>query len=175
MNIHPIVVHFPVALLSLYSIMEVLQFSRLHRSRTWNRIKEVFLILGTLASLVAFQTGEIAEEILGRSELTQIHDNFATRTVWFFAVLSVLYVVRLISNEAPLQRIRNWMWKTPVVRVVWQVLVKISHVILDQKYLLIIIGIIGMGLISVTGALGGAIVYGPDVDPVVSYIYHLFF
>jgi hypothetical protein len=32
-----------------------------------------------------------------------------------------------------------------------------------------------MILVTIVGALGGALVYGPEVDPVVSVVYHLFF
>ena len=40
---------------------------------------------------------------------------------------------------------------------------------------MLLIALVGIVVITITGALGGAIVYGPEVDPIVSVIYHLFF
>ena len=34
---------------------------------------------------------------------------------------------------------------------------------------------LGLVAVTITGALGGALVYGPDVDPFVSLIYRLLF
>lgn len=36
-------------------------------------------------------------------------------------------------------------------------------------------GAAGLLLITLTGALGGIIAYGPDIDPVASFVYRLLF
>ncbi|MFA4887422.1 MAG: hypothetical protein WC595_04365, partial [Candidatus Nanoarchaeia archaeon] len=45
--------------------------------------------------------------------------------------------------------------------------------LIDKKALGIILSLIGLMLITITGALGGSIVYGTDTDPVVKLIYKI--
>jgi uncharacterized membrane protein len=173
MNIHPIFVHFPIALLTLYSIMEILQFKALRNSRVWKIIKATFLVLGTLGSFAALITGEAAEELLGGNALIEKHSAYGTLSAIVFAVIAVVYSIRLINTENA--TLKDWFWNTRYVRTAWEVLSRISDFIMDRWYILFVIGIIGLVLISITGALGGAIAYGPDADPFVSVVYHLFF
>ena len=37
----------------------------------------------------------------------------------------------------------------------------------------VLVGLAGLALITITGALGGAIVRGPDVDPVARFVYNM--
>ncbi len=39
--------------------------------------------------------------------------------------------------------------------------------------LVIVLAIAGLVLMTVVGALGASLVYGPEIDPAVSFIYHL--
>lgn len=173
MNIHPIFVHFPIALLTIYSIMEILQFKRLRDSQVWNIIKSTLVILGTISSFIALQTGEMAEEIAGNSSLVETHSTLATITVWFFVVIAIIHLAHLLNTE--FAETKNWLWNTRYIRNVWNILSRISDFIFKQWWILVLIGIIGLVLITIVGGLGGAIVYGPTVDPVVSFVYHLFF
>ena len=45
--------------------------------------------------------------------------------------------------------------------------------LIDKKALGVIVGLIGLMLITITGALGGSIVYGTDTDPAVRFIYKI--
>ena len=173
MNIHPIFVHFPIALFTIYAVMEILQFKVLRESRVWNIIKAVFVILGTLTSFLALQTGDGAEHIMGHTSLVETHSNFAGISVWLFAAISIIYIVRMINTESA--TIKDWCWNTKYVRNIWNILSRITDFLFKYWGILVVIGIIGLVLITITGSLGGAIVYGPDADPVVSFIYHLFF
>ena len=172
MNIHPIFVHFPIAFLTMYSIMEILQFKKLRDSHTWNNIKAFLVIIGTGLSFLALQTGELAEGIIGRSRLVETHSTFATISTWFFIIMAIVYFIHIINNE--FTQLKDWCWNTKYIRTIWRVLSKITDIIFFYWGMFIALGIMGLVLITITGALGGAIVYGPTADPVVSFIYNLF-
>jgi hypothetical protein len=153
--------------------MEILQFKKLRDSQVWNIIKSTLVVIGTLSSFVALQTGEMAEGIAGRSRLVETHSTIATIAVWFFVVVAIIHLVHIVNTE--FAQAKDWCWNTRYVRSVWSIVSRISDFIFKYWWILILVGIIGLVLISIVGALGGAIVYGPDADPAVSLIYHLFF
>lgn len=173
MNVHPVFVHFPIALLTLYSVMEILQFRRIRNMRSWRIVKSVFLLTGTLGTFIALITGDMAQELLGANTLIETHSTYATITTIVFVVLSVLYFIRLVNTEQV--KLKDLLWNKRYVRTIWELLSRISDFIMGKWWFLLVLGIIGLILITITGALGGAIAYGPDVDPVVSFVYHLFF
>ncbi len=98
MNLHPIFVHFPIALLTLYAVLEIaiplkIKFYKLCKwdkpetsprlaklyelliNPVWNSIKAFLVIIGTLLAFPTLQTGEWAEETYmgtGVSEASQI-------------------------------------------------------------------------------------------------------
>lgn len=165
MNIHPALVHFPIALLTLYSLFELIPSRRVRHNSTWQKIKAVFLLLGSASSLLTYQAGLIAKELFGETDLINMHQLWATITVWFFAFLSLVYLLALfkerimthsgiIGKFSGLARAATWLYRSP---------------------LLMAFGLFGLAAITITGALGGAIVYGPNNDPAVQFIYSLFF
>ncbi len=173
MNIHPIFVHFPIALLTIYSVMEIFQFKLLRDSRGWQLVKSWFAILGGITAVIAYQTGDLATEGLVGSPLINVHSNWASATVAFFGIMAAFYVVRLVNTES--LKIKDWAWNAKYIRNVWMVLSKISDWVVAQWWALVLLGVVGILLISIAGALGGAIAYGPNADPVVSFVYNLFF
>lgn len=166
MNIHPIFVHFPIALLSIYTLMEILHLPIFRRQPWWFYTKAVLLFVGTAGGFAAQQTGELAEEgFRGTSTmaLVELHSTYATATLWVFCVLSALYLLEWLRRE------NMWMNIT-----VMHILYKIETT-LFRSPILILAAIAGLLLVTITGALGGALVYGGDVDPVVSFFYHLLY
>ncbi len=171
MNIHPIFVHFPIALMTVYAIAELIRFKKLTQTAYWFYVKAILVIAGTLSAFLALNTGEGAEDLIDRSlrPLMNMHATFASASTWIFGIMSVLYLISWISRSEFSQKISaskvGWVWDK---KVFW------ANRILNSS-LMIILALAGLIAITITGALGGAIVYGPEVDPIVSSIYHLFF
>lgn len=207
MNIHPIFVHFPIALLTIYALLEVfipikiaafkaLKWEnfwgyKLLVNPIWQAIKAFLVIVGTLIGLVTLETGDMAEELVrstasdprafGMSQIGQLiemHSTFASLSVGIFAVLAVGYIAYFIEKKsasiasatAPTssEAIHKFMQKFGGV-------VTLIRKIALNPWVAAILALVGLVAITITGALGGAIVYGPDVDPVVKMIYGWFF
>lgn len=146
MDLHPILVHFPVALLTVYAILECIRFKKVLEKPYWFYIKAVLAILGELGALAAYATGH---GVRG-SALVQMHSTFATITVWIFATLAISYIKEWLKREG--------MWLT-----------KFSA----PGYVIVILAIAGLVSVTITGGLGGAIIYGTHFDPFMTPIFKL--
>ena len=186
MNIHPLFVHFPIALLVVYTFLEVgsllvLGILRVFRregpsvgvllsGKSFHDIKAFLVVMGTALAFVTLQTGEWAEHALRTTtsegvrfatssspfRLIEMHSSFATASVAVFTILAVAYICRLA-----------WFRKFKIFNFV-------SELVLNP-WIRVILALVGAVLILITGALGGAITYGPTTDPFVSMIYGWFF
>lgn len=171
MNIHPIFVHFPIALMTIYAVAELLRFKKIKETAYWFYVKAVLVIIGTISAFVALNTGDSAEHLANKDlrPLIEIHSTFASASTWIFGFLAIVYLVSWISKSEFDQKLRSSKFSK-----IWNIKVNIAQKILNG-YLPVILALIGLATITITGALGGAIVYGPEIDPIVSFIYHLFF
>lgn len=170
-NIHPIFVHFPIALLTLYAIFEIVRLPVLMRQQWWFPVKAAFLFMGFLGGLASFQTGEWAEGAYRETStmnLVELHSTFAEVTLWVYGVLAAVYLIEWLHRGNVPSRLPDGLQK------IWGVLRAIERALFQAPFL-ILGSVAGLVLITITGALGGAITYGPDIDPVVSIIYHVFF
>ena len=165
MNIHPLFVHFPIGILVLYTAFEILRFKIITKRPWYFEIKAVLSIIGTLAAYATASTGELAEDILRISSpdkmaLVEIHSMYAVVTITIFSILAGSYLF-------------EWLKKAGQVKIITKILFlnKLSYFI--QKYSPLI-AIVGLVSITITGGLGASIVYGPDVDPFVTFIYSRF-
>ena len=148
------IVHFPIALLTVYAIFEVCRVPRLTRMSWYMPVKAIFLILGWLGSAAAVLTGLVTSEasnIVGEwPKLVAVHKNFGIATLIVFGIVALAYVFAAKQKDNAFSK---FILRTPVV---------------------IPLAILGLAFVTITGALGGAMVYGADVDPVVRIIYNLF-
>lgn len=62
-NLHPLFVHFPIALLFVYTGLRVVPMRRLFPLVAWRQIERVVLLFGVLGAFVALGTGETAEHL----------------------------------------------------------------------------------------------------------------
>lgn len=163
MNLHPILVHFPIALLTMYAMLEFASLVKPIRDRAYVfYVKATLLLLGALAAVPTFITGFIQlgppqpDSEARRTLLTHYH--FAIATLVVFGFLAACYAAAWLSRE--------WTampeaWKR---RLAW-------HRIVTESLLAPALALVGVACVTVTGALGGAMIYGPDVDPVVTFVY----
>jgi len=180
MNIHPLIIHFPIALLTVYAICELIWSRRLAISPSWIKLKGFLVIVGTLAATAAYITGDWAQDALRQQSpdpatfaplhnLIEVHSQFATFSLivfWFLAVAYIIKLLRIAAPHAAATLAAGEGWKTYAFRFV----ARFQRVVIDTPFVyLFAIG--GLLLIMVTGALGGSLVYGPDVDPFVTFVY----
>ncbi len=169
MNIHPLLVHFPIALLTLYSMMEIGRFPAFTRQPYWFFTKAILCIVGSFSGILTIISGKmIVDQFLGgsRDKLINAHENFAILSICVFLILAISYLILWWnrSREARLtgqQQPRNGLWN---------VLLRVARFVVETP-LSILLAIIGFIALTITGALGGATVYGPDIDPVVRLVY----
>lgn len=97
-NVHPLMVHFPIALLIFALIFDL--FALIFRNVNWLRYAAGSLyILGALAALVTFFTGKQAADIvnvpaMARHTLSE-HADWAHYTVWFFGIYGLIRLLLL--------------------------------------------------------------------------------
>ncbi|MDB4939888.1 MAG: hypothetical protein JWO40_313 [Candidatus Doudnabacteria bacterium] len=169
MNVHPIFVHFPIALLSTYGILELIRFKKITSQAYWFYIKATLVILGTLAAYVAAEFGDIAKGLIvnsGNRTLISNHENWAQNSIIIFTIIAVCYAIEWL-NKATLTN-----FKSPTIIRIWNWLTKIQHWIIDTP-VVIILAIAGVIAITITGSLGGTIVYGKGNDPITDWIVSL--
>ncbi|MCX6757736.1 MAG: hypothetical protein NTZ44_02555 [Candidatus Nomurabacteria bacterium] len=167
-NIHPIFVHFPIALLFLYSFVKILPFKRWLPGVAWNHIERALLFFGVLGAFTALGTGEIAEKLYqSEHKLIEIHSTFAGIATWIYVALLFGEIISVLNNSYQnlIQEIKIDKIKT--------FLVKLENILCSGTFSKIL-SILGLIAISVTGILGGAIVYGASADPFAGFILKLF-
>ncbi|MFA5991319.1 MAG: DUF2231 domain-containing protein [Candidatus Doudnabacteria bacterium] len=179
MNLHPIIVHFPIALLILYGLMELVRFKKVINQPYWFYIKAVLVMVGGLGALAALATGDTAAEMVRAGDaplmvtnfrqVVSLHKNFADLSVAIFGILAAGYLVLWVekTNYAP------WT-KIPLFQKIWSIKIKLARVIIETRFV-VLLAVAGLVCISITGGLGGIMVFGPSADPFFGFIYQLLF
>lgn len=156
-NIHPIFVHFPIALLLLYSLLKIIPFYKWFPGVAWKQIERVFLLLGVLGGFAALYTGESAEHLVRPDhDLVEMHSTFAVIAVWTYVALLVGEIIFFVSQKRTLPNILNSLGK-----------------ILTNRLVSGVLSFLALIAISITGLLGGVIVYGTTADPLAAIILRL--
>jgi uncharacterized membrane protein len=171
MNIHPAIVHFPIALLAIYALCELIRSKSLKDSFSWFAVKTTLVVVGFLGALASLSTGEIAEEAYTESQLIEVHSNFAVATTWVFGIIALVYFLLFIYKHFG-EKINAKLGVNLAGRFEKVMLVTTKA---QQSLLMPILALVGLITLTITGGLGGAIVYGQNADPIVSFIYSLFF
>jgi|JI8StandDraft_1071087.scaffolds.fasta_scaffold55444_3 uncharacterized membrane protein len=169
MDLHPIFVHFPVALITLFALFEILPLEKKF-GKTYFMSKFLFLCLGVLMSIPAYLTGGAAEEAIEHGPLhdvVELHGFFAGVTIVVAVALFVIYLVRLGTEYKETVSGRYIAKYVPET-----VLAKLKFV--TAKGVCVFLAIVLLLLVTATGALGGSLVYGPDVDPIAKMLYKVF-
>jgi len=137
-KIHPEVIHFPIAFLLGYALLEILGI--ILKKEFLSKTAHLLLFLGVLGMIAAVLTGNQAKDVAHRISKTGIsisfkaineHEDYANITLWFFAVLLVLRTMAVIKKR--------------FIGII--------------KYSFIILSLIGSFLVYETGEHGGSLVY----------------
>ncbi len=171
MNVHPLLVHFPVAMFTVFAFLEFLPEKKIAKYIDINikyHIGLFLLVVGVAGASAALASGEAIEDSFrALNYIVEVHSAFATATTWIFGALLFAYIFKYIAR---LQFWTNLQKQFSFLQFVQ----KLANV-LFQRQVRLLLAIIGLISISITGALGGAIAYGPEIDPFVSFVYNLFF
>jgi uncharacterized membrane protein len=106
-NIHPLLVHFPIALLILAFTMNLATFFL--PKDWWDEVKNTFLyVLGAVSAIIVFYSGQAAADSIFLPTQAQTvlssHADMATWTVWFFGIYAMLRVslhwFKLMNKQA---------------------------------------------------------------------------
>ncbi|MEK7638398.1 MAG: hypothetical protein AAB375_03175 [Patescibacteria group bacterium] len=175
MDLHPLVVHFPIAFLSVYSGMELFRFRFVTAAPYWFYMKAFLVIAGSLGAGAAYLTGERAEELFqgsGLYELVELHARWAKGTTLVFGAIAAVYFVAWLTRLERVSRLElalgfshTWPYDALKRLVNW----------LTTSMLMVFPALVGMAGILVTGSLGGMLVYGPERDPFARILYDLLF
>ncbi|MEL7835022.1 DUF2231 domain-containing protein [Fodinibius sp. Rm-B-1B1-1] len=94
-NLHPIIVHFPIAIILLAVLMDFLNFFL--PDNWWDDIKSTILYsIGALSGIAAYYTGTWAADSIfvptGAQSVLNEHSDWAVWTVWFFGIYVMLRI-----------------------------------------------------------------------------------
>ncbi len=139
-NIHPMVVHFPIALFLTGFALDVIGY--LFRSETLKRVGVILIVLGALGALAAMLTGQAAEEsaeehVSGAGErVLDTHEDLGKLTAYL--LLGVAAVRALLATGW----LARWHWAVGAALALY-----------------LIVGMVGVGTLTVTSYYGGELVY----------------
>jgi uncharacterized membrane protein len=99
-GLHPLVVHFPIALLLVAPVFIVLGIALRERGRPMLASSLILMVLGTVALFVAVSTGEAAGEFAERlptaESLVERHEELAETARTLFAALTLIFAAWLV-------------------------------------------------------------------------------
>ncbi len=137
-QLHPQVVHFPIAFMVIYALLEITGI--LSGKEFFQKAAYLFLFLGVLTAVLAVITGNQAADIALKwkdkgavipTNLISEHEEYATITMWYFTGLLVLRTYLFLKK-------------------------KFNGTV---KYLFIVLAVAGLYLVYQTGDHGGKLVY----------------
>jgi len=164
-NLHPIFVHFPIALLVIYSVIKVLPVRRWLPRVAWKDIERLLLVFGILGAFAALATGDTAEHLLkANRQLVRAHSRFAVISTWLYGALLLGELAEIVSGMPRLaEKVGS------IGRSILALLKKYLADLWTSKA----IALAALVGITLTGLLGGAIVYGTTADPFAAFILKL--
>lgn len=156
-HLHPLIVHFPIALLFLYSIIKIIPLSTWLQKVSWKPIERFLLLVGTIGIFFATWSGETAKDITTASKnIIEMHEVFANLTSWFYVLLVVCEFLPMVIRYVDSKNLATHKVLLPFKKI---------SLLLKHKWLVILLSVLGLVSLLVTGLLGGVMVYGTTADP----------
>ena len=160
MNIHPIFVHFPIALFTFYALFEIIRLRILTRQTWYFYLKAVLVIAGSAMSFITITTGTMSEKFMEGHPALEYHEFFAWTTAGVFLAIALSYLFAWVGRERQVQS------------KFWQMWVGCGERIVGSRWI-IALAILGFVCVTSAGGIGGAMVFGPDADALFKPIYNL--
>jgi uncharacterized membrane protein len=134
---HPVFVHFPIALILLYDLIEVVNL--FFRNNDLEKFSIGILLLGIVGGILSVISGNLSfQKLLEGSSLTQYHlryisnhEYYASLMLWYFFFLLILKTYILLKKKN--------------ARLI--------------QYLFTIFALVGSYILFITAELGGKLVY----------------
>ena len=164
-NIHPIIVHFPIAFLFIYSIIKILPLSKWFPGISWKQIERLLLVVGVLGAFAAFATGDTAKHLMHPNrQLVSMHENFAALSVWIYGLLLLGEIISVFNQ--------NYRGRFSLNEKIVKILSFLETILCNNVFSKIL-AFAGFIAIFLTGLLGGAMVYGATADPIAGIVLKL--
>jgi uncharacterized membrane protein len=163
-NIHPIFVHFPIALLFIYSVIKIIPFQKWLPKISWIQIERVLLFVGVLGAFSALYTGDIAEHLTDPNrQIVELHSSLAYLSTFLYGLL---FIGELLAIFSPIfvKKFNNFTVNK---------FIAFFEKILTDRIFGIVVSLFGLLAISLTGLLGGVLVYGTSADPIAGLVLKL--
>jgi len=100
-GLHPLIVHFPIALLLVAPLFMVVALLWARAYRVCSLVALTLVAIGTVAAYLSVQTGEAAAELAvrtgGVAQALEHHEELAETTSVFFAILTVVLAIIVIG------------------------------------------------------------------------------
>ncbi len=158
-DIHPLVVHFPIALLFLYSVIKILPLERFVPSISWKDAEKVLLFFGVIGAFVARATGELAQELTAPNHaLVESHELFAGISTFIYGAL----LFGVIAS-----------YLTTVKYMPLKSLFTFIEGIFSESLFAKLLALFGLVALAITGMLGGVMVYGLTADPLAPLVLNI--
>lgn len=96
-NLHPMVVHFPIAILTIAIFFDFISFFLSRKKKWWTEEATVCLYgVGAVAAIIVYYTGTLAADSVmlpaaAQSVLTE-HADWAWITIWFYGIYALLRI-----------------------------------------------------------------------------------
>jgi uncharacterized membrane protein len=152
MDFHPLIVHFPIALLTLFAVLEILPLERWYARMSWKEIRFALLSFGVISIVPTIIFGLLAEDGVEGNPLVGKHEFFGFLSLAIFGVLLLVRLSAWFGLPGVFARIARWDSSRPFM---------------------VTFSLLGLLSLFITGAFGAAMVYGPGIDPFVRLIVRL--
>lgn len=101
-DLHTKIVHFPIALLVTYSLLELIGI--VFNKKLFNQSAYIILIIGIIGIFISVLTGNQAYESYqywneASSNIFNSHQYYANITTWFFVFLTSLRTILLVKKK----------------------------------------------------------------------------
>lgn len=140
-SLHPKIIHFPIALFIVYTLLETVGF--IFKKEIFTKAAYIILVIGIIGAFGAVLTGHQAEEswrnwMSPSKYLLEDHEKYATITLWYFFGLAILRTMFVINVE---------------------IKKKFSEHLMKMKIGFVVLALIGCYFVYETGEHGGKLVY----------------